>query len=420
MGFSTQTCIYEAISNMSMISFALMKPYAPKYSIHYDDGIDAEESGELCPSSDDEVENGPPSDPKNAHKVYRYVTKDAIVNRATFLVVVGLVIIFSICVARDGAIDNMEWLRKQLTVDYVLIEKNRGDVMFMSNLVNHGGRMVPMVLVIGIDDSDDDYGVILSYLSPKFKSMGLNTTAVLWGKNSTYPKEQCTYDNGDWDLLTMSSLNATSLEYLINYLTEIMKVSVFYLDADDISKDMVSSSFSLDMYSLFPPSGASEDILISKYRWLPPTISYPGQNGSITKVDLIQDQPRDDILQPPLVPLIDPAIMVVWYTQPSVNLFRDAAAWQHSVEVHQKEEKIPQKSPATSFVLNMLLNDGRHVQPETVWGLGSGGNERIAEDVLKFRIYDGWGSLSQSLDRPPLPSPSTQKCSIMGYLCCLH
>lgn len=339
------------------------------------------------------------------------MTRDAIVNRATFLVVVGLIIIFTICVARDGAMDNMEWLRKQLTMDYVLIETNRGEIMDMSNLVNHGGKVVPMVLVIGIDEESDDYGTILTYLSPKFKAMGLNTTAVLWGKNSTFPTERCMYGGGDWDLLTMSSINASSLEFLLNYLTEIMKVSVFYLDADDISTDLIKNSFSIDTYTLFPPSGASEDIIISKYRWMPPTISFPNKNGTMTKVDVIQDEPRDDILQPPLVPLIDPAIMVVWNTQPTITLFRDAAAWQHSVEVHQTSEK---KLPSSSFVLNMLLNDGRHVQSETEWGLG--GLTSMPEDVLKFRIYEGWG-LPQGASNAV---KSTSKCSVQGLLCCLH
>jgi hypothetical protein len=42
---------------------------------------------------------------------YTYLTKDAVMNRAFFLTSIGLFIIFCICVARGGVIDNMEWIR---------------------------------------------------------------------------------------------------------------------------------------------------------------------------------------------------------------------------------------------------------------------------------------------------------------------
>ena len=416
---------YLCFPRMSMLSFALMKPYTPKYSIHYDgeDAIENEENGSLCPSSDDE--NAPPEHPKNAHKVYRYMTRDAIINRATFLVVVGLIVIFSICVARDGAIDNMEWLRKQLTMDYVSIEKNRKDILAMSNLVAHGGfgPKIPLLLVIGVDtDGETPYAwkPILSYLKIPFKTHGFNTSAVLWGKNSTYPPENCIYDD-TWDILTMSSINASTPEYLINYLTEVMKVSVFYLDADAISRDLFNygGSFYIDHYTLFPPNGASEDIILSKYRWVPPSSSsVTTSSTTITSAT----QPRDDILQPPLVPLIDPSLIVVWNTMSALTLFRDAAAWQHSVDVHRKEQGL-ENSPiaSSSFILNMLLNDGRHVQSEMEWSNSEPGIIRTSEDTLKFRMYQGWG--------PVLPNPTTidkimptspEKCPMQGAMCCLQ
>lgn len=420
---------------MSMLSFALMKPFTPKYSIHYDDNsAQDEENGSLCPSSDDE--NAPPDHPKNSHKVYRYMNRDAIINRATFLIVVGLIVIFSICVARDGAIDNMEWLRKQLTMDYVSIEKNRGDIWELSNLVAHGGfgPKIPLLLVIGVDTevSPNSWKPILSYLTPGFRDNGLNTSAVLWGKNSTYPAENCVYDN-TWTILTMSSINASTPENLINYLTEIMKVSVFYLDADAVSKDLFTSggsSFNIDIYQLFPPNGASEDIILAKYRWIPPTttVTFSSNNGSIpqpttTTTTTSSVEPRDDILQPPLVPLIDPSLMVVWNTVPAVTLFRDAAAWQHTVDVHRKEQGLETSSlsSSSSFILNMLLNDGqRHVQSEAVWGDGLG-TQRISEDVLKFRIYRVW-NMETSLPSKSINQvlPVTEKCQIQGAMCCLQ
>jgi hypothetical protein len=48
---------------------------------------------------------------RSAAKNYTYFTRDAVMNRAFFLVSIALFIIFCICVARGGVIDNMEWIR---------------------------------------------------------------------------------------------------------------------------------------------------------------------------------------------------------------------------------------------------------------------------------------------------------------------
>lgn len=46
--------------------------------------------------------------------VHRYLARDAIVNRAVFLVVLGFIAIFCVCVARNGVLDNVEWIRDRI------------------------------------------------------------------------------------------------------------------------------------------------------------------------------------------------------------------------------------------------------------------------------------------------------------------
>ena len=344
---------------MSVLSFALMQQpcKASPYSVQYEEDEEEEESMYL---SGDE-------DAPHKKQVPRYNTRDAIMNRATFLVVIGLIVVFSICVARDGARDNFEWLRNQLNMDYVSMDKHKTDIMSVSNLVRHDGHTITLLLVLGVQSSP--YSPVLSHLRKGFVELGLNTSAVLWVKDSQATSFQTQHS---WKLLTM---NASTPETLISHLLDDMGVAgVLYMDTDAVSRNLRLGTFSVDLGNLLRNSRALPDeLIVTPYKW-------PSSTGAANTTTTTERNPQDDLLHPPSLPLIDLCILLAWNTPHVVTLFRQAAQWQHSTPSHDSSSS--DSTGVNSFILNMLLNDGRHVV--------SSPDQAPDLDALRVGFYDGW------------------------------
>ena len=351
---------------MSMLSFALSTPSHAHFSIEHND--DDCEDGSLCHSDD---ETTPP------HKAYSYMTKDAFLNRATFLIVICLIVVFILCVSRDGANDNIEWLRKQLSIDYISMDKNRRELTGMSNRMPRIVSTSPtttiamssILLVISVSFDTAPVSEVLAHLLPQYNALGFNTSVVIWANSPTVPT--LWDDDSVWSIKFMSRHNATSPESLIYYLLEVMQIGgVLYMDANLIQQNLNTGLFYVDIKRLLGLPillPRVYDMAVMKYRWMPATIN-------------ATSDPRSDLFNPPSMPLIDESMMVVWNSPATLSLFRDAVEWQHSLALKQDDNG--GKGEGTGpFILNMLLNDGRHViQP---------GDNHVDSDALSVRFYDG-------------------------------
>jgi hypothetical protein len=269
-------------------------------------------------------------------------------------------------------------------VDYAAIKLQSDAIQSMTNDVS--GR--PFVMVFGTTMAAASVGApytAMRSLGPSFRSLGLNTTCIVWVRDSQpragYPGDQIKQCNegetravdgvvmggGTWKVLTLTSKNATSVEMLVNHIHSVGKAGVLYMDAmgttGNVSVDLVPAPASprpwpgsLLSEMLFPESSMTEDMIFFR---------------SKTDAEAASGYAAD--LMMPHVPMVETSMFLAWDTPMSSALFNDAAEWSHSIEVsklnrssattfvsmQQQQQQQQPSSPAaqyTQFIVNSLLN----------------------------------------------------------------
>ena len=373
----------------------------------YDDDDDYDEDETLC--SEEEI-GGEKEDKKKevgggGGGVYTYLTGEAMTNRSVFLVAVGLLIIFFICVSKNGALDNVEWLsRSIIMVDYAAIRLQKLAILNMSNSREnmHGGSSTrPFVLVVGTTMASSRIGAPYSAMQAmglSFRSLGLNTTCIVWVRDSAAENmDWCQGVGGplqtdDWRVLVLSSKNATSVEMLVNHIMDVGGVGVMYVDATvTTTTTAVPSSPTIPappppptpITTPAPPqpaistNGTTMTMTTTSRRsegW-PTSLLEKMLVGVNTEADMVffesLSSGTGEGLDMPHMPVVDLSMFLVWNTPVSYAMFKDAAEWSHTIEMQEDEKKktnqsqhlslSTQKKPQyTRFIVNSLLNsEGR-------------------------------------------------------------
>lgn len=88
------------------------------------------------------------SNKKRPEKYIRHLTIDAIKNRIFFLVILGLIVFFCICIANNGAVNGMEWIRSEMQTVVELSSFNLEIRKRCNQLVMNNEQTRPAVLVL--------------------------------------------------------------------------------------------------------------------------------------------------------------------------------------------------------------------------------------------------------------------------------
>lgn len=109
----------------------------------------------------------------------RYSVGEAIFNRAIFLVVIGLIIIFCLCVAHNGELGSMEWVddHKSLVAFYAELDTEKQELKSVLTRV-HDRVDAPLLLVF---KSSRHTEAMLQQVFPVVRAYGLNATALVLG-----------------------------------------------------------------------------------------------------------------------------------------------------------------------------------------------------------------------------------------------
>lgn len=118
------------------------------------------------------------SETKSSKAWNRYSVGEAILNRAIFLVVIGLVIIFCLCVAHNGELGSMEWLdeHKSLVAFYAELDSEKQELEPLLNRVHSDDA--PLLLVF---KSSLRTEAVLQEVFPVIQAYRLNATALVLG-----------------------------------------------------------------------------------------------------------------------------------------------------------------------------------------------------------------------------------------------
>ena len=303
---------------------------------------------------------------------------DTMMNRSVLLAMVGLLVVFTICVARGGTVDGMEWIRDAIMPVPGLREARRA-VMSVSNMVfresGAQGSMTPLALVVAVTQEGADAGLhndVLHALAPGFDAMGLNRTAVVWVLDSREEPPQGGVGGG-WSIITLTRHNETTVEGLLATLVSEMQVGVLYVDSasvvltvgggDGLLQEVLDRDIGEDL-ALLP---VSKDIGGRR----------GASNGSVGVV-CPDPQYRAPAMEPPVVPLVDTSLLLAWPTVGSRGLFKDAEGW---VRAHGSARAQPPGS--TSFAINVLLNSRRDGEVREVGEGGEGGA------TILYRLVEG-------------------------------
>ena len=327
--------------------------------------------------------------------LYQYLSKEAIANRLIFLLTIGLIVIFCICVGRDGALGgDMEWISESLfdvgvgiglpgfeTAD--LQNAQAAAQAFQNSIVSRTPRQIPglpIVLVIAADRRQvaaHSVDRLLEMFLPVFRELHMNTTAVVWVWDADKPHflsptgstvSRC----GVWKVSRMAS-RYTSGEAVVKYMTGRLNVGVWYVDASMLPTLELASADQLRgvlVPSLFGTSNGFERIDMSGV-----AVSAPMQ-GHLYQGDDDPAEPDEDseeesgvldALSPPCLPLVYGSIFFAWPTVKTVQFFSDADAW--TAGLRGGESTVA--GPVDGFVMNALLNSGRLVQHVAPYSYGS-------------------------------------------------
>lgn len=232
-------------------------------------------------SSDDDDDGGIMNNPNTrSHFVHRYLSKEAMSNRLAFLVILGLLIIFIICVVNGGVLNGMEWAKegilqtisgsgskyKGVTQDMVTMMTTapsmmQGDVnIFHQQYVNTvqdrmsgcdtnsqpvGKNQLKFLLLLSTTQQEVRSGHtawVLKSLSHGMDKMGLNKTAVLWVWDDNEDVDD-QLSQTDWRVMVVKKKNCTNLGGLILFFQVEMKCgSVLHLSTSRIPSPLSSSS----------------------------------------------------------------------------------------------------------------------------------------------------------------------------------
>lgn len=339
---------------------------------------------------------------------YFYRASEAIGNRLMFLVIIGLIVIFCICVARDGAIDNMEWLSDGIFEVQVIagfqtaqLKQDSTTVHSLANQV-HGG--LPIVLFLAVTENQAKYtdavDSVLMRLLPVFQGMHFNTSAIVWIHDASEPSflsKPVSCADGAWSIATMGSKNReTSAETIISYLTGKMHVGVMYMEDIEVI------------------SNTSEDDL--RQLLFPVLLGHPDDAEDISFI-LDEEAQGGGHQKPPCHPYMDTSVVFAWPHPETVRFFDDASAWVTTVTNNGGGGG----STLSWFVINSLLNDGRIVQhmqglKDTAAFLGMPAcntySSSPSEQILRYRAFE-WLAGGGNTTIP-------QKCLLRGPVCCLR
>lgn len=322
-----------------------------------------------------------------ASNLHQYLSKEAIANRMVFLLTIGLVVIFCICVGRDGAIGgNMEWLSDSLfdvAVEAGLPGFETADLQHAqaaarsveNSIVARNPRQepgLPIVLLIAVNQRQVAAHAVdrlLTLFSPIFRELHMNKTAIVWVWDAEKPHFLSTKDStvykcgGDWRVSTMAS-KYTSGEAVVKYMTGRLNVGVWYVDASMLATLELASADQIRgvvVPALFGNANGFNHIDMSSVTMSPLDSEGSGPDSSSERASG-DELDAGDALSPPCLPLVYGSIFFAWPTTKTVQFFSDADAWTSRLRGGPGTIG----GPVDSFVFNALLNDGRplmHVAP---------------------------------------------------------
>lgn len=368
--------------------------------------------------------------PKNSTSkktfVHRYLMREALVNRAMFLIIAGLIAVFIVLVCNGGMINNMEWIR-----DNILSEASgaweyarENEILPLCNVIsvtnanananaNKQTQTRHLLLVFNVPvlgSSSMDFMAVpqtmelLKTAGKHLPSIGLNTTAVLFSPNDKWlgtERRMQIVNYGaialPWTIQLMDQTNASSMPELMFLLLERMDVSVLFMDvmvarASDLFKAFLlpyelylnasfrvysnSKAYSTEYPQVYSNGSNPPD---------PNEINPPDPNGCnppgqkfqirqwmdsmliLMPVPICMDPAIKALVSPPSIPFFDSRTLLAWQNTHTANLFGDAAS-----KMQQNRQLWNQTYTLPSFLLNMLVNDGRKCSQVTEAGTEAG------------------------------------------------
>lgn len=277
---------------------------------------------------------------------YRYLSVDAITNRVVFLMVLGLVVVFFVCIGSNGAVNNMEWIREGLVMTALSTSSHELEKRQISAVTNHipdvSRVLYPFVIVMATGEIEGGIGLVnnmLEELTPIFVAHGLNTTGIMWITDShAHAGETELCSHGQWRMHTMSLANASCMECLVNFLVNRMHVSVLYTRLQSENYRGTWPTIFTDWIT----ARRTEDLII-----LPTTTDInPGE--------------YHDLIPPVTSSFMRSDIFMVFNSPNSVSLFSDACMWSESSKTKMDQwSHRPEYFSTSGYALNIILNDGR-------------------------------------------------------------
>lgn len=228
----------------------------------------------------------------------RYKVGEAILNRGLFLVVVGLVIIFCVCVAHNGKLGEMEWVDEHGGVTpasfYEMLDTEK---QALRPLVTHTGGQGKYPLLVVIRNARTKF---LHNLRPAMQAHGLNASAlVLVDTNSSSSSSSVVNPlaavGSSWRLGYKNLTETLGVMAVVERIVSDFGWGVLFLDADRVA-------LSADNYTALDP-------LLGVY---------PGDFEAV--LVMMPGQPPGFWLRPPMIPLVSASVFLLWPTENTAQL----------------------------------------------------------------------------------------------------
>jgi hypothetical protein len=328
------------------------------------------------------------SSKKKALFVHRYLMREALVNRAVFLVMIALITIFIVLVCNGGMINNMEWIRDNILSEasgnWDLIRENH--ILPVTNWISdEKEKKSPWLLVVQVPAfsalATEPVKSFFQRTGQIMNNRGLNSTGAVFSQHESWASEEgeegeeensssrsrrrrvvmlLANNQSFFEVCILDRRNASSVSEMIFLLLERMHVSLIYMDIRNSYSDMATAADAMSSaVSLFSQvfsstqtneenrtneaNGAAASIVVDSDL----VLSLFPVTGKVTGLQPVVEE----ILHPPCVPFFDPQFLLVRKSIHTTSLFGDAAA-----KVSQDREFW---NASEGFLLNALVNDGR-------------------------------------------------------------
>lgn len=350
--------------------------------------------------------------------VHRYLMREALMNRAVFLCIMALIVIFIVLVVNGGAINNMEWIRNNilasangkwqalrqdtiLPLSNILLTKSPhqpthidpssgADSSAGSGAISSisGDDIILVVWAVqSISDLEQpDMKFALDSMQHHMNALNLNCSAAVYFERDSWTSFSRTISMQGWVLGLLDEKNASSPIELVSFLLDKMHVGVLYLDVGMYAQQerRVFSMLEYTVQRQYTSSGLEENLLL-----------IPAANESTMAT-------IEQVIDTPSIPLFNAGMILVRHSHATQNLWGDAAA-----KMAQDRQMWNRSVAVSTFLLNMLVNDGRPCVNSDIFQM---------DDALVSTTTEGQQKDAVPTENASLPSNITPKQSVLdGY-----